>query len=219
MLASILLIPDNTEAQDSGALTRCLNVAKRYSTALSYEIEMRVNMFSGANDQMPAQIITASTRKQKNLFYHDAFDRISVLTSSGYVLLIDKVAKSIRMQKEQIPDFDTPWSSFSDEEMNYKLVSSKDGMSIIETGAVKRLGIERIEMSVENETNQLLRVEYFYSDYEGVVFRKVVVEFTKTLINESISKSWFDLKSYVKKSQGTYDGVGDFSDYKVVQLH
>ncbi|PKP04005.1 MAG: hypothetical protein CVU11_06500 [Bacteroidetes bacterium HGW-Bacteroidetes-6] len=212
-------LPVAVFAQDSGAMSQCRDIAKNYSTALSYEIEMNVSMFSGIADKEPSQTMTASTRKLKNLFYHDAFDRISVHTASDFDLLIDKSRKSIQIQKVREQDFDAPWATFTDEDMHYKLVSSENNISVIETGTVEKLGIDRIRITVNNETNLLIRVEYFYSDFEGVVFRRVQVDFTKTILNESISKSWFDLKSYVKKTHGKYSGVGDFSSYNVVELH
>ncbi|MPN33750.1 hypothetical protein SDC9_181241 [bioreactor metagenome] len=202
-------------AQNQAAVSRCHDLARKYSTALSYQIQMNVKMHSEKKDSVPIQSFTAILIKSGRLFYREAFDQIVVLTKDGVALLIDKSNLNIQMEKPDNEPIETPVSSLSDEKMAYNLISSTDGETVIETGAVPAFNIEKIRITVDNKTELISKVEYYYQDSEEIVFRKVVVDFLSTSLNSKQDDSVFELKKYVKKAKGDYFGTGSYTGYKV----
>ena len=217
LIAANLFSPPEGCAQSQAANTRCRDLAQKYTSAISYHIQMNVKMFSQIEDAEPIQSFLATSVKVGNLFYRDAFNQVAVLTKEGVALLIDKSNSVIQMEKPGNVPVESPVSELTEEEMNYYLVSSKDGTTIIETGKIPFVGIEKIRVTIDNNRELISKVEYFYQNSEEIVFRKVVVDFVSTIINEKTDNSFFELKKYVKKIHGEYTGVGPYVGYNIVK--
>lgn len=197
ILIAYCLGPLQTKAQDFKQAL--LNMRQQYEASENMHIEMQVTVFDDSTASDPFFQKKAMIKRQNDSYYQ-VFDNMEMLMNAKAIIVVNKEAKTIVCNprnlaaEEQVKD---PFQLNLDSIMNFyeapKLLSSEAGVDRYSVRQ-KQGPIGKVELAIDTERNQLLKLAYYYVQGQYVEIDFLVfdnqVQFPENTFSETKYFSW-----------------------------
>ncbi len=198
-------------------------VGDQYIDANSFSAELKVKINYTEEAKVADEVYVGMVIKKGENLYTQFADKINIASDNKNVF-IDNHSKLILISNYSYDEKNIKKNVFSGfeeetylEKYNFNILKTENGSSFFEIIPKDTSDVyKKIELTIDSKDWSLKRIWYVMNPVDGNMVSDVEVLYGKTEFNKVEDETPFLLKNYIEFKNKSYQGVGKYAGFKVI---